>query len=234
VNLGAGEVEYAYNTSGITAAGASNTTAFGYGPAGAAVGSINSTTLANSATIMRCRFLTPIQPTDKIELEYDRYADGNWTTFEIYGTFTLNTALYGVGHITVTGSDTDVDVFFGNAGITSAGATYGSAGNAWAGVGAGRWRVKKSRAGIPVGFQGASSTEMGLAPSGVFAAGIPGAVTLQERSANPSDPTSGTEGRIYIKGDKLVIQFNDAGTVRYKYLDLTGTGVTWVHTTTPV
>ena len=37
--------------------------------------------------------------------------------------------------------------------------------------------------------------------------------------------------REFISADLLIIQFNDAGTVRYKYLDLTGTGVTWVHTT---
>jgi len=55
--------------------------------------------------------------------------------------------------------------------------------------------------------------------------------TFTERSGTPSNPTSGTEARLYMKGDKLIIQFNDGGTVRYKYLDLTGTGVTWTHTT---
>lgn len=57
-------------------------------------------------------------------------------------------------------------------------------------------------------------------------------VTLIELSTTPSNPTSGTQVRLYMKGDKIIIQYNDAGTVRYKYLDLTGTGVTWVHTTT--
>lgn len=54
----------------------------------------------------------------------------------------------------------------------------------------------------------------------------------QEQDATPADPTDGAEANIYVKADKLVIQYNDADTVRYKYLDLTGTGVTWVHTTT--
>jgi hypothetical protein len=36
----------------------------------------------------------------------------------------------------------------------------------------------------------------------------------------------------YQTGTKFVLWYNDAGTVRYKYLDMTGTGVTWVHTTT--
>ena len=58
-----------------------------------------------------------------------------------------------------------------------------------------------------------------------------GAITLSELSSTPSDPTSGTEARLYMKGDKLIAQYNDGGTVRYKYLDLTGTGVTWTHST---
>lgn len=53
-----------------------------------------------------------------------------------------------------------------------------------------------------------------------------------EQSATPANPASGTEMHVYMKADKFVIQYNDAGTVRYKYLDLTGTGVTWTHTTT--
>lgn len=59
-----------------------------------------------------------------------------------------------------------------------------------------------------------------------------GDVTLEEQSATPSDPADGAEVRVYMKADKFILQYNDAATVRYKYLDLTGTGVTWVHTTT--
>ena len=36
---------------------------------------------------------------------------------------------------------------------------------------------------------------------------------------------------IYITGSYFVIKYTDGGTVRYKYLDLSGTGVTWVHDT---
>jgi hypothetical protein len=82
-----------------------------------------------------------------------------------------------------------------------------------------------------VGYSLADKEATGLAPAGVFEAGIEDAITLQERSTHPADPSSSSEGRIYVKGDLLIIQFNDGGTVRYKYLDLTGTGVTWVHTT---
>jgi hypothetical protein len=61
---------------------------------------------------------------------------------------------------------------------------------------------------------------------------VDGVVTLEEESSTPSNPTSGSQCRMYMKDDKLIIQYNDGGTVRYKYLDLTGTGVTWNHTTT--
>lgn len=46
-------------------------------------------------------------------------------------------------------------------------------------------------------------------------------------------PTNSTSQMGYYQtGTKFVIWYNDAGTVRYKYLDMSGTGVTWVHTTT--
>lgn len=67
-------------------------------------------------------------------------------------------------------------------------------------------------------------------------AGLADAATLrlQEKDTTPSAPTSGTEIKIYMKSDKLVVQYNDAGTVRYRYMELTGTTnpSTWVNTTT--
>lgn len=56
-------------------------------------------------------------------------------------------------------------------------------------------------------------------------------ITLDEKNTTPSSPVNGDSVRIYMRNNNLVFQFNDAGTVRYKYLDLTGTGVTWVHST---
>lgn len=58
------------------------------------------------------------------------------------------------------------------------------------------------------------------------------AVTIDEATVTPSNPADGAECRIYMKNNKLIIQYNDAGTVRYKYLDLAGTGASWVHSTT--
>jgi len=49
---------------------------------------------------------------------------------------------------------------------------------------------------------------------------------------SPTGSTDGNYGHVYVNNDKLVIKYYDAGTWRYKYLTLTGTGVTWVHTTT--
>ena len=37
---------------------------------------------------------------------------------------------------------------------------------------------------------------------------------------------------IYIVGSNFVIRYDDGGTTRYKYLDLSGTGATWTHSTT--
>lgn len=53
--------------------------------------------------------------------------------------------------------------------------------------------------------------------------------TKYKTAATPSSPANGTEFNLYYKANKLIIQYNDGGTLRYKYLDLTGTGVTWVH-----
>ena len=53
---------------------------------------------------------------------------------------------------------------------------------------------------------------------------------LRETSNTPPNG-AGDAMHLYFKDDKLIIQFNDGGTIRYKYLDLTGTGVTWQHST---
>ena len=61
-----------------------------------------------------------------------------------------------------------------------------------------------------------------------------GPMTLTEQAGTPSDPASGTECKMYLKDDKFVLQFNDAGAVRYKYLDLTGSAATWVYSSAAV
>ena len=55
--------------------------------------------------------------------------------------------------------------------------------------------------------------------------------TLVAQTNTPGTPASG-ECVVYMKGSLYIIAYDDSGTVRYKYLDLSGTGVTWTHTTT--
>lgn len=57
-------------------------------------------------------------------------------------------------------------------------------------------------------------------------------IYLNEKDTTPNNPTSGSQVKIYMKTDAIVFQYNDGGTVRYKYLTLSGTGVTWTHSTT--
>ena len=55
-------------------------------------------------------------------------------------------------------------------------------------------------------------------------------ISLKEETT-PNGPTQDVEAKIYVKNNKLIVMWDDGGTTRYKYLDLTGTGVTWTHTT---
>lgn len=75
------------------------------------------------------------------------------------------------------------------------------------------------------------SFQNGISLQQVASAAEAATVVMNEKDTTPASPTSGSQAKVYMKSDKLVIQYNDGGTVRYKYLDLTGTGVTWVHDT---
>lgn len=70
------------------------------------------------------------------------------------------------------------------------------------------------------------------APGGIQVSGASSAVSLTENTTTPSSPAADAEAKIYVKADKLIIQWNEAGVVRYKYLLLSGTDVIWEHTTT--
>lgn len=60
----------------------------------------------------------------------------------------------------------------------------------------------------------------------------PVTLTLPDVGETPANPTQSAEGRLYMNGGKLVVQYNDAATIRYRYMDLVGTNVAWTHTTT--
>ena len=203
---GQNDVEYAFNTSGLTTANASDTTSFGYGPAGAAIGSIASTT--NGATEMRVRFLTPIQATDSILLQAASINNVNaWTTV---GTTTLpgryqaqGSARYGMGTQVI--NTTDVDVLFGNNGARSTNASYAGNGDAWSNYSTFRWRLVKARAGAAVGFGVAGDdTNVGLTTKNITSTvsvtasatqalgASPAKVTLNSTDIAVTLPTSGT------------------------------------------
>lgn len=54
---------------------------------------------------------------------------------------------------------------------------------------------------------------------------------MQQKSSTPAAPTDGTTLNRYFKGTKFILQYYDGGTVRYKYLELSGTGATWADST---
>ncbi len=65
------------------------------------------------------------------------------------------------------------------------------------------------------------------------ASGSAAAITIDEESATPANPTADSQLRVYMRGDKFVIQFNNAGTIRYFTIDLTATASQQVaHSTT--
>jgi len=176
VNLAQNDVEYAYNTS---TADTSDTSSFGFGPDGGLVPSTLTTAKAK-----RVRFSTPIQATDNITLEIKSNSNAPWVTFigdedqgvSVYGV--QNTATYGIGLRYITGSPTDVDVYFGQYAQAN-GTTFGSAGRNWSSPNSGgmRWRLKKSSGGQAVGFGLATATQSGLISredSGTFTANFTG------------------------------------------------------------
>lgn len=59
-----------------------------------------------------------------------------------------------------------------------------------------------------------------------------GCIHLTELSATPHAPIQDTESQVYSKGNKFIIRFDDGGTMKYRYLDLTSTDATWTYTTT--
>lgn len=97
----------------------------------------------------------------------------------------------------------------------------------------------RSKFHITEGAQGARLS-LGLGHDAeIFSRGVSGGATYMRLSPStitpptPSNTSSGVAPNFYVKGTKFIIQYEEGGTVRYKYLELTGTGVTWVHTTTP-
>jgi hypothetical protein len=159
VNLGAGRVEYAYNSGTWDA---TDTTSFAYGPGG---GTTGGALTANRDK--RVRFSTAIQPTDFIDVQM---SDDQITWLSLPANVgqdvdmlhEQNGVYYGAFYKRVSGSNTDVDVTFGQY-AHSSGATFGAAGSAWT---SGKyWRAVKYSAGLPVAFGIARDGNAGLIES---------------------------------------------------------------------
>lgn len=156
VQLAQNDVEYAYNTGTWDAP---DSTSFGYGPSGQVIP--QSTDLTDLRK-KRVRFQTPIQPGDSIVVEFQVNGtwvpavgvagNGDWSLdLFSYATSSASTSSRGIGWKPVSGSTTDIDVYFGR---------YASFYNNATGIGWStyiftttvRWRVRKSSAGAAVGF----------------------------------------------------------------------------------
>tara|TARA_R100000808_G_C2155411_1_gene167822 strand:+ start:1615 stop:4449 length:2835 start_codon:yes stop_codon:yes gene_type:complete len=83
---------------------------------------------------------------------------------------------------------------------------------------------------IYITASGGSIIMSGSNPTQIGDTEIDGTLLLGTETATPSQPqsgSSGTDGRIYVKGGNLIVQYNVTGSTYYKYLDLTGEGVNW-------
>lgn len=134
--------EYAWNSA---TADSSDTTSFAYGPSGVNIGSYST-----AERTKRIRFQTAVQSTDSIFLEI--YDGTNWVQGSgIFPFSAQSTRRYGILLEPVTGT-ADYQVVFPVDGARITGATYASAGAAWSGFTAYKWRVRKVSGGAAVGF----------------------------------------------------------------------------------
>lgn len=128
------------------------------------------------------------------------------------------------------GTDSDQLNLFGQKGAGISTGTYGSTHKVWvtqAGAVCINTETPVTGAELTVSGDVGISQTLNLQGAGTF-----NSYAKYKATSTPSTPANGTEANIYVKSNKLIIQYNDGGTVRYKYLDLTGTGITWTHTTT--
>lgn len=155
-NLAQNDVEYAY-TSGTWDADDTTTS---YGPGGATMG--GALTSARTKTVT---WLTPVQSTDTIELEFGNTSNNNWVSGGVFAPYQLSSAGTNAtsgGSLVVPGSSsatTTVVVFCRYNSI----ANDDSPTNDWGATT--KWRLVKRKAGIAVGFGIVSENSSGLVPS---------------------------------------------------------------------
>jgi len=113
---------------------------------------------------MRVRFQNAIQATDHIDIEVSTDND-TWVPAhshaDIQARIFQSTSRYGIGWDRVSGSNTDIDVVFGNKGRQSSNATYAGDGATWAGISSYKWRAVKSSNPLGIGTGLATATQPG-------------------------------------------------------------------------
>ena len=159
VNVVQNDVEYAFNTD---TSNADNTTSFGYGPAGVAIGSFT------AGKSKRVQFLTPISANDQLVIEVQNGAGNAWVAIQdspyrngLQPLTYQQTTTYGVGFDHGAQGANFIAVLFGTYAYPN-GATWASAGAAWSAFTGYNWRVKKFKGGAAVGFGNVAQNAAGL------------------------------------------------------------------------
>lgn len=153
---------------------AADTSSFVYGPGGSSTPGALTSTRAK-----RIRFTTPIQPTDKIEIEIlTTNSTSAWLPVHAnqWGSLAYtaqNGVPYGIYYLPVSGSNTDIDVNFSTYAQAN-GATFGAAGLAWSSVTNTKWRARKVSAGAQVGYPISSANIVGRTDGNAPATGMVG------------------------------------------------------------
>ncbi len=103
----------------------------------------------------------------------------------------------------------------------SNGAKHGIYIGTMSGGAGGNFSIKSTDTSALMSIAGPASLGRALTMTQTAGQAEAGTILLQEKDTTPANPTSNTELKIYMKSDKLVIQFNNGGTVRYATYDLT-------------
>lgn len=159
VQLAQNDVEYAFNTTLTTT---TETTGFGYGPAGIGFQAFAPT--GTGSVDKRVRFQTPIQSSDVITVEIMDPTTNFWAPaasrfHTVFSSNDAGTTFYGTDVNDVSGSNTDIDVRFFSRSADKLNPWGVLAANGW------KWRVRKSSAGAAVGFGIVSGQSAGLLPA---------------------------------------------------------------------
>lgn len=202
--------EYASNFDSSNAA--SNTTSFAYGPDGSQmpIGTIG-TTFNRTA-----QFLTPIQPTDRLVLEFSLDQNSTWVTPESRGLGYNQQGSVGYGVSMIATGASTVLVSFQGGGYTPNNGVYGTNGSApWSAAGW-KWRVRKVSGGASVGFPLSGKNiipEETIQPPLVSSTSL--AFGVGVRLVNSGSPTTQTLPTITAADDgrRIVVKNIGVGTV---------------------